>query len=411
MFKLYKKFKPLDWVFVVLIIGFTILQVFCTMKMVDYVQGIIQSISYLNIHNNPSQLGDMYTQLEPLFANGVDEGWKNILNMISSNPAIANNVDVSVINKIADASVGDIWFNGGMMILVSACGTLCQVINSVLASAVAANQATVLRKELNEKVSSFSLAEINKFSTASLVTRTTNDIEQVQMTNLLMMRMVFAAPVTAIWAICKVQATSGELTIATAIAIVALIIMLGIVMLFVIPKFKSVQKLIDKINGLTQENLTGIRVIRAYNAEGYQEDKFEKANNALTKTQIFTGRLTGLMFPIMSLVMNALTLTIYWLGASLINAGTTDYSTITSFSMLASQIIMSFMMLLMMFVMWPRASVCAKRINDVLETKASITDPEVEKPLVNKGTVEFKNVSFKYPFTFPCATAFNFPFI
>lgn len=163
------------------------------------------------------------------------------------------------------------------------------------------------------------------------------------------------------------------------------------------PKFKSMQKLTDKLNGVSRENLTGIRVVRAYNAEGYQEEKFEKANVAITKTQLFTGRVMALMSPIMTLIMNGISLALYWIGASLINKGATDFPTISSFMMLASQIIMAFMMLMMMFVLLPRAQVSAERINRVLGTEVSVKDPETDAERTETGTVEFKNVTFRYP--------------
>lgn len=350
MFKLYKKLRKRDWVLVAIIIGLTILQVYCTMLMVDYIQYLIGAIS------------GIYYQL-PGF------------------------------------STADIWFNGGMMVLVAASSMVCQIIIEVLASYITADFATSVRTELNNKITNFSLAEINKFSTASLITRATNDIQQVDMCTLLMLRMVFAAPVTCIWAICKISATSYELPLATGIAIVIMVIALALIMGSVLPQFKVMQKRVDKINSLTQENLSGIRVVRAFNAEAYQEDKFKKANVALTKTQLFAGRVLALMSPVMTIIMNALTLIIYWLGATLINANTNNvnYASLSAFSNLATQIVMSFMMLLMMFVMWPRASVSAKRINEVLETENSIVDPIEEKPLIEEGTVEFKDVSFRYP--------------
>lgn len=354
MLKLYKRFKPLDWVFVALIVGLTVLQVYCTMTMIDYVKGII-------------------TAVQELFT--------------------------------GTSTTADIWYNGGMIVAVALGGAGCQAVISILASFVAANMGTDIRAELNRKVSSFSLAELNRFSTASLITRATNDIQNVQMSNLLIMRMIFSAPVTAIWAIVKVQESSWEFTVATAVTVVLLVSSLICIMVFAIPKFKSMQKLTDRINGIVQENLTGIRVVHAYNAEKYQENKFAKANDNLTKTQLFTGRLIALLSPLMMLAMNALTLAIYWLGAYIIDGSDSlltqsqSLGTIFSFSMLASQIVMAFMMLMMMFVMLPRAEVCAKRINEVLDTEDSIKDPETEiAPIPGKeGEIVFDNVSFRYP--------------
>lgn len=188
-----------------------------------------------------------------------------------------------------------------------------------------------------------------------------------------------------------------QLTIATAVAVVFLIIFLMLLMIFVMPKFKIMQKLVDGLNGVSRENLTGLRVVRAYNAEEYQEKKFGEANEKITKTQLFTSRMMSLLSPIMMLIMNGITLAIYWLGATLINAGELDLATMTAFTMLASQIIMSFMMLMFMFVLMPRAQVSASRINQVLETKSSIAEPETDAERTEEGTLEFKNVSFAYP--------------
>ena len=185
--------------------------------------------------------------------------------------------------------------------------------------------------------------------------------------------------------------------LATAVAVIVLVVCIAAVMLLVMPKFRLMQKLTDRLNGVTRENLTGIRVVRAYNAEDYQQNKFEKANTEFTGTQLFTGRLLALMSPIMMLVMNGLTLAIYWIGASLMNAGEIEYQTIVSFMTLASQVIMAFLMMLMMFILLPRASVAAKRINEVLETELSVKDPETETPVKECGTVEFRDVSFRYP--------------
>ena len=294
-------------------------------------------------------------------------------------------------------STADIWREGGIMLAFAACSALCQVASGIAASFVASRLSATLRSKVYAKVESFSIAETNKFSTASLITRTTNDIQQVHMANILTLRMLIYAPIMAIWAICKINASSGELTLATAVAVVILIICIAAIMLAVMPKFKLMQKLTDRLNGVTRENLTGLRVVRAYNAESYQEKKFSKANDAFTNTQLFTGRVMALMSPLMMLVMNGLTLAIYWIGASLMNAGQIEYQTIVSFMTLASQVIMAFLMLLMMFILLPRAQVAAKRINEVLETPLSISDPETEEQPSEVGTVEFRDVSFRYP--------------
>ena len=345
MFKIYRKLKPLDWTLLAVLMGLTVLQVWCTMLLVDYMRDIIEAITLVNL--------------------GLGE-------------------------------TGDIWYNGGMMIAVAAGSAAAQTFVGLIASFVSSNLSARLRTEVYNKVDGFSIAERDRFSTPSLITRTTNDVQQVQMANILMLRMAVAAPVTAIWAIVKIQEASAQLTLTTVIAVVALLLFLTVLIVFVMPKFKIIQKLIDRLNGVSRENLTGIRVIRAYNAEGYQTEKFEKSNTAITKTQLFTGRLMSLMSPVMMLIMNGVSLAIYWVGASLINGGTIEYPTVIAFMQLASQIIMAFIMLMMMFVLLPRAQVSAKRINEVLETPFTVADPEEEQPLTEEGTVEFKNVSFEY---------------
>ena len=386
MFKLYKNFKAKDWLGVILIMGLVVLQVYFTMTIVDYIQNIIEAITYINYHNHPEAISNELA----LVVNSL--GWDGVKNLAAS---MGETGDMIV--KIADASVADIWINGGIMIAFALGIMVVQALVSIIASYVAANLSTTIRAKLYKKVESFSLAEINKFSTPSLVTRCTNDIQQVQMANLLTMRMIFAAPVTAIWAICKIQASSTMLTIATAVAIVLLLIVIGVVMIVALPKFKIQQQLTDNLNGVTRENLTGIRIVRAFNAEKYQEEKFTKANTNITKTQIFTGKVLAIMSPSMMIIMNGISLAIYWIGAHLINKGEIDYATVTSFMTLSSQIIMSFVMLMMLFMLWPRAIVSAKRINEVLDTECSIKDPLVEQEFISKGTIEFKNVSFKYP--------------
>lgn len=348
MFKIYKNLKARDWLLIALIVGITVLQVFLTMQLTDQISAIVGAIQ-------------------------------------------------SVSAKVPGATVGDIWREGGIMLAYAVGTALCQAASGISASKVSSDLSATLRSKVYAKVESFSIAEVNKFSTASLITRTTNDIQQVHMANIMVLRMLIYAPIMAIWAICKINASSGELTAATAVAVVVLVVCIIAIMLAVMPKFRLMQKLTDRLNGVTRENLTGIRVVRAYNAENYQQEKFEKANTDFTATQLFTGRMMALMSPIMMLVMNGLTLAIYWIGASLMNAGEIDYQTIVSFMTLASQVIMAFLMMLMMFILLPRASVAAKRINEVLDTPLSIADPETEKPTTEVGTVEFRDVSFRYP--------------
>ncbi len=398
MFKLYKKLRPVDWILLAVLLGLTILQVYCTMTLIDFMRDLVQTIQYLGYRNDPAQLDELAAIVTAVggWDNCTEESLLPILSQAISDPNKVNEVAAMLVT-IANTGVGDIWYNGGMMLLVAAASMVAQILVGLIASFVAANLSQNIRSAVYRKVDSFSIAENSRFSTPSLITRTTNDVQQVQMANILMLRMALAAPVTAIWAICKIQASSMELTWITVVAVAALIVFLLTMMLFVLPKFKIVQKLIDKLNGVSRENLTGIRVVRAYNAEGYQEEKFGVANNNITKLQLFTGRLMSLMSPVMMIIMNGVSLAMYWLGASLINNSVIDYATVLAFMTLSSQIIMAFMMLMMMFVLWPRAQVSAGRINEVLETPLSIADPESESEITERGTVEFKNVSFRYP--------------
>ena len=391
MFKLYKKLRPIDWVLLAVLVGLTFLQVYCTMTLVDFMKEVIQAITYLDYHNNPGKLGAALKEL-------VDSlgGW----DYVSAEVLAGMGMDAGTVDRltsIAGATTGAIWYNGGMMLLVALGCAGAQMIVGLIASYVSASLSTNIRSAVYKKVDSFSASEVDKFSTPSLITRSTNDIQQVQVANIMLLRMAVAAPITAVWAILKIRATSMQLTWATVVAVVLLLVCIISIMVVVMPKFKSMQKLTDKLNGVSRENLTGIRVVRAYNAEGYQEAKFDTANTNITKTQLFTGRVMALMSPVMMLIMNGLTLALYWIGSSLINQGVTDYPTVTSFMTLTSQIIMAFMMLLMMFVLLPRAQVSAERINAVLDTEVSIKEPETDAVRTEVGTVEFKNVTFRYP--------------
>lgn len=399
MLKLLRYLRKQDWCMFVLIIGLTVLQVYCTMTLMDYIQNITKSIQYLNIHNNPAELlGSAYNPATFSWE-FIDQQASAFATMMASTPgaSISAITAENMIHSIANASTGDIWFNGGMMIALASGMIACQGLISFMASWISANTATRIRKALNDKVTSFSMAEINHFSTASLITRTTNDVQMYQFTFLLTLRMFFAAPITAIWAILKIQSVSWNLMIPTLVGVIALVTFLIFMLVLVMPKFKLAQKLLDKVNGQIRENVSGIRVVHAYNAEGYQEDKFGETNNLLTKTNLFTGRAMSFLNPYITLIMNGISLLVYYIGARLINNGTADYAQVLSMMMLSTQIIMSFMMVVMMFVMLPRASVASKRINEVLSTKNSIVDPEKELPLTSKGEIEFRNVSFHYP--------------
>ena len=394
MLKLYKRLSVKDLIFVILILGLTVLSVFFTMQLVDCITDIISSITYLNYQNHPEEMfkgnyADMYTHFEKL-------GWDGIKN-IALAMGDDGKVIIEYINSIQNATVGDIWFNGGIMLAYAVGSMIVQGVIAVLASFLAANLTTKIRKELYKKIEDFSLSEIDKFSTASLVTRTTNDLQHIQMANLMTMRMIFQAPVTAIWALIKFSNSAASLSYATIIGIVIIVIVVGTIMILAIPKFKVMQKLTDSLNQVTRDNLTGIRIVRAYNAEKYEENRFDVSNTNITKAQMFTGKLMSLMSPVITIVMNGLSLGIYLIGAYLINDNAISYAEVVSSVMLSSQIIMSFMMILMLFIMWPRAIVAAGRVNEVLETNPTIINPENPKQFIEEGTIEFKNVSFRYP--------------
>jgi len=277
------------------------------------------------------------------------------------------------------------------------------VLFGYFASYIATSFSRKIRGDLFEKVEDFSMEEMNKFSVSSLITRTTNDVTQVEMLLAMGLQLIVKAPITAIWAVLKILDKNFTWSAITGGAVLILILTIGILMKLVLPNFKKVQKIIDKVNNVTRENLTGIRVVRAFNAEEYQEEKFDKENTDLTKLQTFNQRMMAIMSPVMYLIMNGITLSIYFAGAYMIDAaGMADkigiFSNMVVFSAYAMQVIISFLMLAMIFMMWPRASVSANRIKEVLECRISIKDGEIIADMTDlKGVVEFKNVSFKYP--------------
>ncbi len=296
-----------------------------------------------------------------------------------------------------------IWLNGGLMLLCALGSLVAAIIVGFFAARVAASFSQRLRTMLFSKVESFSMEEINRFSTASLITRSTNDVTQIQMFITIALQLIVKAPIMAVWAITKIAGKGFEWTLATGIGVLIILITVSLLMVFVIPKFRRMQTLTDNITRVTRENLTGLRVVRAYNAEDYQEEKFEAANGDLTKTQLFTSRAMVIMQPVMTIMMSALSLSIYWIGAYLIGAAANGarldiFSNMVVFSQYAVQVIMSFMMLTMMFIMLPRAGVSAKRINEVLNTESAIKDGALTagKPGVT-GEVVFSHVGFRYP--------------
>ncbi len=311
--------------------------------------------------------------------------------------------EITVLVQSEGSNMKDILINGGYMLACALGSLLSAIIVGYLVSNISATFSMKVRKKLFNKVENLSMNEVKQFSTSSLITRTTNDITQVQMLISMGLQLLIKAPITAIWAISKILNKSTEWSIITAIAVAVLLTTIGIIMIIVLPKFKIVQKLTDNLNNVTRENLTGIRVVRAFNAEEYQENKFENVNTKLTNQQLFNQKTFAILSPIMYLVMYFLTLSIYFVGASLIKETVlsnklTMFGDMVVFSTYAMQIIMSFLMLAMIFMMVPRASVSANRINEVLDTEESIKDGNIDKETTKeKGTVEFKNVSFKYP--------------
>jgi ATP-binding cassette, subfamily B, multidrug efflux pump len=349
MLKILKYMRKKDWLLIACSIAFIVAQVFLDLKLPDYMANITKLVETKGSH------------------------------------------------------MSDILSSGGWMLLCALGSLVSSIIVAGFAARIAANFCRNLRELQYDQVSSFSMREINQFSTASLITRSTNDITQVQSIIAMGLQAFIKAPITAVWAITKIAGKGFAWTTATAAAVLVLILMISIVILFTIPKFRKIQGLTDNLNRVTRENLTGLRVVRAYNAEQYQEGKFERANGELTDTNLFANRTMAVMMPGMSAIMNGLSLAIYWIGAYLINsAGMADkitlFSNMVVFMSYAIQVVMSFMMLSMIFIMLPRASVAARRIAEVIETKSSMADgSRTASPTGEQGTVEFRNVSFQYP--------------
>ncbi len=313
---------------------------------------------------------------------------------------------MSEITKLVQAEgsqMNDILLNGGYMLLC-AFGSL---ISSIVVGYLVANIASVFslrtRKKIFDKVEDLALLEVKQFSTSSLITRTTNDITQIEMLISMGLQLLIKAPITAIWAITKILNKSWQWSAITGVGVVILLSVIACLFVIVMPRFKIVQRLIDRLNGVMREHLMGIRVVRAFNAEKYQEDKFDQVNTKLTNQQLFNQKAFAVMSPIMYLVMYFLTLSIYFVGAFLIKDALlvdklTIFGDMIVFSSYAMQVIMSFLMLAMIFMMIPRAGVSAKRINEVLDADISIKDGKIDTDVTEeRGTVEFKNVSFKYP--------------
>lgn len=317
-----------------------------------------------------------------------------------------------------------VWENGGMMLLCAFGSLAASILCGFFAAQVAANVARTLRTRLFDTITEFSNAEMEKFGTPSLITRTTNDVVQIQMLIAMGLQVMIKAPVLAIWALCKISSTSIEWTTATLITVGVMVVVIGILVAICFPRFRKIQKLTDNLNDVTRENLSGVRVVRAFNAEEYQENKFDKVNTEITKTHLFTSRAMGLLMPVMTLCMSGLTLAIYWIGAYLINA-TTGFTIVdgkpmpdkvlllgdmTAFTQYALQVVMAFMLLIMIVVMLPRSMVSAMRIGEVFNTETSIKFKNGVVKTDGKGKLEFKNVSFSYSGDNgnPCISNLNF---
>ena len=314
--------------------------------------------------------------------------------------------DITTLVETPGSKIGDIWIAGGKMLLISLGSVACAIVTGYIAARVAASFTQRLRSLEFRKVESFGPAEMSKFSTASLITRSTNDVTQVQMFITMGLQLIVKSPIMAVWAVLKIAGEGFEWTVATGIAVAIMMVAIVIMMAMVMPKFKAMQQLTDNINLVARENLTGLRVVRAYNAEDYQEAKFTKANKDLTDTQLFTNRVMAFMMPLMNTIMNGLMLAVYWIGAYLIDAAglkdkLTVFSNMVVFSNYSVQVIMSFLLMSMVFVLWPRADVSAQRIMEVLDTEPIVKNGTKTASDVAKtgqtGTVEFKNVSFAYP--------------
>ncbi|NCB48544.1 MAG: ABC transporter ATP-binding protein [Clostridia bacterium] len=350
MIKLLKHLKAMEWGFMVFGATFIVMQVWLDLKIPDYM-GIITKIA---------EYGGIY------------------------------------------GTINDIWLNGLYMLLCALGSMLCSIITAFFVTKIASNFSARLRSLLYNKTQSFSMAEINKFSNASLITRTTNDVQQVQLIVAIGLQLLIKAPITVVWAIFKIAGKQWQWSVATGVALSIVLVFIIIIVLFVFKKFKIMQKQTDNLNQVTRENLTGLRVIRAFNSESYQEKKFEKANKEFTSTNLFTNKALAFLSPVMSGVSNGLSLAIYWIGAVVISSASLLsvaglFSDMVIFISYGMQILFSFIMLIMVFMLAPRALVSANRINEVLSTNNSVKDGNGVGPTEEKGTIEFRNVSFRYP--------------
>ena len=331
--------------------------------------------------------------------------------MVMANLWLPDKMSEIVNNGIIKQDMPAIWHNGLAMILVTAAGGLCSIIIGFLASRIATGMAQKLRMELFERVESFALADFNKFSTASLITRSTNDIQQIQMTSILLLRLALMAPIMAIGGLQKAVHNAPNLSWIIALAVSVLLVVIAVLFVIAVPRFKKLQTLVDKLNLVTRENLVGLKVIRAFHNEKIEQKKFQQANTELNKMNLFVNRLMMLLDPIMTLVMNFSSVAIVWFGAHLISSGNLQIGNMMAFLEYAMQVIISFLLLSMVFIMVPRAAVSVKRVGEVLDTLPSIVDPQSPQQLPHNATgkIEFKDVTFTYPDAdLPVLSSINF---
>ena len=319
--------------------------------------------------------------------------------MVMANLWLPDKMSEIVNNGIIKQDMPAIWHNGLAMIVVTAAGGLCSIVIGFLAARIATGMAQKLRTELFERVESFALADFNKFSTASLITRSTNDIQQIQMTSILLLRLALMAPIMAIGGLQKAIHNAPNLSWIIALAVSVLLVVIAVLFVIAVPRFKKLQTLVDKLNLVTRENLVGLKVIRAFHNEKIEQKKFQQANTELNKMNLFVNRLMMLLDPIMTLVMNFSSVAIVWFGAHLISSGNLQIGNMMAFLEYAMQVIISFLLLSMVFIMVPRAAVSVKRVGEVLDTPPSIIDPQSPQQLPNDATgkIEFKDVTFTYP--------------
>ena len=318
--------------------------------------------------------------------------------MVMANLWLPDKMSEIVNNGIIKQDMPAIWHNGLAMILVTAAGGLCSIVIGFLAARIATGMAQKLRTELFERVESFALADFNKFSTASLITRSTNDIQQIQMTSILLLRLALMAPIMAIGGLQKAIHNAPDLSWIIALAVSVLLVVIAVLFVIAVPRFKKLQTLVDKLNLVTRENLVGLKVIRAFHNEKIEQKKFQQANTELNKMGLFLNRLMMLLDPIMTLVMNFSSVAIIWFGAHLISSGNLQIGNMMAFLEYAMQVIISFLLLSMVFIMVPRAAVSVKRVGEVLDTLPSIVDPPLPQRLPDDATgkIEFKDVTFTY---------------